>query len=250
MYATVHAMRTRIIASPAFDERILGAILFEDTMDREINGIPTGHYLWEEKNIIPFIKCDKGLAPEENGVQLMKPIPGLDDLLARAKSKGFFGTKMRSVIHKANEAGIKAIIDQQFEVGKQIIAAGLVPIIEPEVNIQSEDKEEIEDMVKSNIIAHLDKLSVDQPVMLKLSLPTKVNHYKELVDHPRCVRVVALSGGYSREEANKILSKQTGIIASFSRALGEGLSHGQSEEEFNSTISASIASIYEASKSG
>jgi fructose-bisphosphate aldolase class I len=251
MYEMVHAMRSRIItAKPFTGEKILGAILFENTMDREIEGIPTGQYLWEKKNIIPFIKIDKGLADEENGVQLMKPIPGLEDLLKRAKAKGFFGTKMRSVINSANEQGIKAIVDQQFAIGKQIISFGLVPIIEPEVNIKADDKELCEDILKSRIMEQLDQLGDDEKVMLKLTLPTKVNHYRECIDHPKVVRVVALSGGYSRDEANEILAKQKGMIASFSRALAEGLVYGSSDEEYESVLAKSIDAIYEASKSG
>jgi len=251
MYDQVHVMRTRIITSPSFTgDKVIGAILFEDTMDRDIEGIPTPTYLWEKKNIIPFLKCDKGLEDEKDGVQLMKPIPGLDDLLKRGKEKGCFGTKMRSVINSANDAGIKAIVDQQFEIGKQIIGHGLVPIIEPEVNIKSADKAECEEILKKYILESLDRLGDDQKVMLKLSIPTKVNHYKECIDHPKCIRVVALSGGYSRVEANELLSKQTGMIASFSRALSEGLSHGQSDDDFNKTLAEAVNSIYEASKSG
>jgi fructose-bisphosphate aldolase class I len=251
MYDMVHKMRSRLITSPSFTgDKVLGAILFENTMDRDIEGIPTGQYLWEKKHIIPFLKVDKGLADEKDGVQLMKPIPGLDDLLKRGKSKGMFGTKMRSVIKSANADGIKAIVEQQFEVGKQIIAAGLVPIIEPEVDIHSPQKEECEDMLKKEIMAQLNKLQDDQKVMLKLSIPTKVNLYKDCVDHPKVVRVVALSGGYSRDEANKLLSKQTGMIASFSRALLEGLNHNQTDEEFNKMVLEAVDSIVEASKAG
>ena len=219
-------------------------------MDREIEGIPTGTFLWEKKNIVPFIKVDKGLAAEENGVQLMKPMPKLDELLKRSKGKNMFGTKMRSVIKKANPDGIKAIVDQQFEIGKQIIKAGLIPIIEPEVDINSPEKEKCEDMLKANILAHLDKLGEDEKVMLKLSLPTKQNHYKECIDHPKCIRVVALSGGYERAQANEILSKQHGMIASFSRALTEGLSDNMSADEFDQKLDEAVTSIYEASKSG
>lgn len=249
MYDVIHAMRSKIITSPGFTgDRILGAILFENTMDREIEGIPTCTFLWKKKKVIPFLKCDKGLAAEENGVQVMKPMPGLDELLKRAKAKGVFGTKMRSVIKAANEEGIQAVVDQQFEVGMQIVAAGLVPILEPEVDITSPEKEKIEAILKEKLIAGLDKLEEGKEVMLKLSLPTVVNHYKELVDHPKCVRVVALSGGYSRDDANVILAKQDGMIASFSRALSEGLSHQQTDEEFNATLDASIACIFDASK--
>lgn len=245
----VHEMRTRMICSPAFSgEKIIGAILFENTMDREIEGLPTGQFLWEKKGVVPFIKCDKGLADEENGVQLMKPMPQLDELLKKSVSKNMFGTKMRSVIKSFNEGGIKAIVDQQFAIGKQIIASGLCPILEPEVDITSPDKEMIEDMLKAELLKGLDALPETENVMLKLSLPTKVNLYKELIDHPRCVRLVALSGGYSREEANKILSKQDGMIASFSRAMLEGLAYSQDQAEFDKTIGATIDSIYEASK--
>ena len=251
MYEMVHAMRSRIItAKPFTGDKILGAILFENTMDREIEGIPTGQYLWEKKQIIPFIKIDNGLADEEDGVQLMKPILGLEDLLKRAKSKGFFGTKMRSVINSANEEGIKAIVEQQFAVGKQIIASGLVPIIEPEVNIKAADKEQCEDILKACILKELDHLGDDEKVMLKLTLPTKVNQYKDCIDHPKVVRVVALSGGYSRDEANEILAKQKGMIASFSRALAEGLLYGSSDEEYEHVLTKSVDAIYEASKSG
>lgn len=249
MFDMVHAMRTRIMTSASFTgERILGAILFENTMDREVEGKPTSQYLWEVKNVVPFLKVDKGLAAEENGVQVMKPMPGLDDLLKRAKAAGIFGTKMRSVIKTANEEGIKAIVDQQFEVGKRIIAAGLCPIIEPEVDIKSPQKKECEEMLKASILKALDALGDDEIVMLKLSLPTVENHYLELVEHPKVLRVVALSGGYAREEANEILSKQKGMIASFSRALTEGLSHTMSAEDFDSTLDKAIGSIFEASK--
>ena len=249
MYEKVHEMRTRMITSSGFSgDKIIGAILFENTMDREIEGLPTGQFLWEKKGIVPFIKCDKGLAEEANGVQLMKPMPQLDELMKKAVGKNMFGTKMRSVIHKCNPEGIKAIVDQQFEVGKQIIGHGLCPILEPEVTITSPDKEAIEDVLVAEMLKGLDALSEDQNVMIKLSLPTKVNLYKPLIDHPRCVRVVALSGGYSREEANEILSKQEGMIASFSRAILEGLSYTQSQEDFDKTMAASVESIYAASK--
>jgi len=248
MYDVIHEMRTRMIKSPAFNgDKILGAILFENTMDREIDGIPTPQFLWEKKNVIPFLKVDKGLAAEENGVQLMKPIPGLDALLKRGKEKGIFGTKMRSVCKLANEEGISAIVAQQFEVGKRIIDAGLMPILEPEVDITSPDKAKIEVILKKKILEHLDQLGEDK-VMLKLSLPSVVNFYKELIDHPKCVRVVALSGGYSRDEANEILKKQNGMIASFSRALAEGLSHQLSDDEYNKIYEKSITCIYEASR--
>jgi fructose-bisphosphate aldolase class I len=251
MYDQVHAMRSRIITSPSFTgEKVLGAILFENTMDRTIDGIPTGQYLWEKKNIIPFLKVDKGLEDEANGVQLMKPISGLDDLLARGKSKGMFGTKMRSVINTANPDGVRAIVEQQFQIGKQIIKAGLVPIIEPEVNIKSPDKAECERLLKACLLDELNKLGEGENVMLKLSLPSVDNFYAECIAHPKCIRVVALSGGYSRDQANAILARQTGMIASFSRALSEGLSHNQTDDEFNAMLQDAVDSIYEASKSG
>lgn len=250
MYEMVHEMRTRMITSPSFTgDKIIGAILFENTMDREIEGLPTGQFLWEKKGIVPFIKCDKGLADEEDGVQVMKPMPQLDELLKKSKAKNMFGTKMRSVIKKANAEGIKKIVNQQFEVGQQILDAGLCPILEPEVDITSSDKEAIEDILKEELLKGLDALKPCCNVMIKLSLPTKVNLYKELIDHPRCVRVVALSGGYSREEANDILSKQEGMIASFSRAILEGLAYGQTAEEFDKTMASSVESIYQASRS-
>lgn len=249
MFEAVHAMRCRIMTAPCFDgSRVLGAILFENTMHREVEGKPTAEYLWS-KNVVPFLKIDKGLAAEENGVQLMKPIPGLDETLKTAHGKGIFGTKMRSVVHKMNAAGIEAIVKQQFEVGKQIFAAGLIPIIEPEVTISSPDKVAIEDALKACILKELDALDDTQKVMLKLSIPTKEDFYTECIDHPKCVRVVALSGGYERDEANALLKKQPRMIASFSRALAEGLSHGLAEEEYNSTLDKSIGSIFEASKS-
>lgn len=249
MFDLVHEMRTRIITSPSFtSDKIIGAILFEQTMDRKVEGKYTGDYLWEEKNIVPFLKIDKGLADEENGVQLMKPNPGLDELLARANERNIFGTKMRSVIKTANEEGIKAVVAQQFEVGKQILAAGLVPIIEPEVDITSADKEKIEELMKADILRHLDELAEGQEVMLKLSIPTVDNMYKELIDHPRVIRVVALSGGYAREEANEKLARNNGLIASFSRALSEGLSADQTDDAFNSTMQETIDGIFEASR--
>lgn len=249
MYDVIHAMRTRMITSPAFKgDRILGAILFENTMDREIEGKPTATYLWEEKQVIPFLKVDKGLAPLENGVQIMKPMPALDDLLKKANANAIFGTKMRSLCKLANEDGIKAVVDQQFEVGKKIIAAGMMPILEPEVDITSPDKVEIEKILKEKILEGLGNLGEDEEVMLKLSLPSVENFYKELVDHPKVVRVVALSGGYSRDEANEILSKQDGMIASFSRALSQGLTHQLSDDEFNKTYDETIECIYQASK--
>jgi fructose-bisphosphate aldolase class I len=251
MYDMVHQMRSRIITSKNFTgDRVLGAILFENTMDRQIEGIPTSQYLWEKKNIVPFLKVDKGLAEEENGVQLMKPIPGLAELLKRAKTAGMYGTKMRSVVKTANPVGIKAIVDQQFEIAKQIIAAGLVPIIEPEVDINSPDKEECEGILEASLLEHLDKLGPDEKVMLKLTIPSKVNYYRECIVHTKCIRVVALSGGYSRDKANELLAKQTGMIASFSRALTEGLSHSMTDDEFDKTLDASVQSIFDASKRG
>ena len=246
MFNLVHQMRTRIITSPAFSkEHILGAILFEQTMDREIEGKKTGDYLWDVKGIVPFLKVDKGLAAEENGVQLMKPMPGLDDLLKRAVERHIFGTKMRSVIKKASREGIKAIVDQQFEIGEKISEAGLVPIIEPEVDIHIADKAEAEAILKEEILKHLEK--VEKPVMLKLSIPSKDNFYEELIQHPKVMRVVALSGGYSRDEANELLARNHGLIASFSRALAEGLSAQQSDAEFNAMMKDSVDRIYAAS---
>ncbi|NMO76955.1 fructose bisphosphate aldolase [Niallia alba] len=248
MFDLVHQMRTRIITSPAFDsEYILGAILFEQTMDSKIEGMYTADYLAEKKGIVPFLKIDKGLAELTNGVQLMKPITDLDEILRRAKERHIFGTKMRSVIKEANPESIKAVVDQQFEVGKQIIAAGLVPIIEPEVDINSPDKEQSEAILKRELLKHLHNLKEDENVMLKLSIPTVANTYKELTTHSRVVRVVALSGGYSREEANQKLKENDNIIASFSRALSEELNVNQSEEEFNNTLKEAVTSIYEAS---
>ena len=249
MMDLIHEMRTRIITSPAFDgDRILAAILFEDTMDREIEGKPTAEYLWEVKKVVPILKVDKGLADEADGVQLMKPIPGLGELLDRAKSKGIFGTKMRSVIKQASPSGVKAIVDQQFEIGRQIVAAGLVPIIEPEVDIHCPAKAEAEDLLKAEITKQLDALPEGELVMLKLTLPEKDNLYAECIAHPRVLKVVALSGGYSRDEANERLARQHDMVASFSRALTEGLSAQQSDEEFNAMLDASIESICEASK--
>ena len=249
MFDLVHQMRSRVITSPAFNgDRILAAILFENTMDREIEGRPTAAYLWDEKRVVPILKVDKGLAEEENGVQLMKPIPGLDALLKKAKEKGIFGTKMRSVIKQANEEGIKAIVEQQFEIGRQIIDAGLVPILEPEVDIHCPDKTEAESILHRLIMEHLDKLEDGKLVMLKLTLPEVDNLYSDCIDHPNVLKVVALSGGYHRDEANERLAKQHRMVASFSRALLEGLSADQSEEEFNKTLDESIQSIFEASK--
>lgn len=247
MFDRVHQMRTRIITSPAFSsDHILGTILFEQTMDREIEGKYTADYL-ADKGIVPFLKIDKGLAEKENGVQLMKPIHDLDETLRRANERNIFGTKMRSVIHEPNPNGIKAVVDQQFEVGKQIIASDLVPIIEPEVNIHSADKEKSEELLKDEILKHLNDLSEDENVMLKLTIPTKANTYKELVDHPRVVRVVALSGGYSRDEANEKLKENHGLIASFSRALAADLYANQSGKEFDDAMKDAVNTIYDAS---
>ena len=249
MMDLIHAMRTRIITSPSFNgDRILAAILFENTMDREIKGRPTAEYLWEVKQVVPILKVDKGLEAEANGVQLMKPMPDLDKLLARAKAKGIFGTKMRSVIKQANPAGIQAIVDQQFAVGRQIIAAGLVPIIEPEVDIHCPDKGQAEELLKAALKTQLDKLPEGQLVMLKLTIPSKDNLYADLITHPRVLKVVALSGGYSRAEANEKLARQKGMVASFSRALTEGLTAQQSAAEFDAALDAAIESIYQASK--
>ena len=248
MFTVVHEMRTRIMTSPSFTgERILGAILFENTMDREVEGQSTASYLWNVKNVVPFLKVDKGLADEVDGAQVMKPMPDLGALLEKVKAAGIFGTKMRSVIKQANADGIKAVVDQQFEVGRQIVAAGLVPIIEPEVDIHCPDKAGAEDLLHAAIKAHLDSLGDDEIVMLKLTLPEKDNLYADFVAHSNVARVVALSGGYSREEANERLSRQNGMVASFSRALAEGLTAQQSDDEFNATLDASIASIFEAS---
>ena len=249
MFSVVHEMRTRIVTSPSFNgDRIMGAILFENTMDREIDGIPSAQYLWEKKNVVPFLKVDKGLADEENGVQLMKPMPGLDDLLARAKDKGVFGTKMRSLIKLANAEGIKGIVDQQFEVGLRIVAAGLVPIIEPEVDIHSPEKAAAEALLRTNLLAHLNRLNPEQKVMFKLTLPEEDNFYADCVAHPNLIKVVALSGGYSREEANSRMSRNNGVVASFSRALTEGLTAQQSDDEFNGLLDGSIGSIFDASQ--
>ncbi|GAB2191509.1 fructose bisphosphate aldolase [Sessilibacter sp. MAH1] len=248
MFDLVHQMRTRIITSPAFTgERVLGAILFENTLDREIEGMPSSAFLWKEKNVVPFLKVDKGLADLENGVQLMKPMPNLAELLQKAKAQEVFGTKMRSFIAEANEEGIKAVVEQQFEVGLQIVEAGLVPIIEPEVDIKSATKAEAEEMLKAALLAKLDALADDQLVMLKLSLPSKPGFYQECIDHPKCIKVVALSGGYSRDDANAKTAENPGMIASFSRALTEGLSAQQSDEEFNALLDSAIESIYQAS---
>jgi fructose-bisphosphate aldolase class I len=248
MFDLVHEMRARIITSPAFDgDRILGAILFEGTMDREIEGTPTAEYLWKEKRVVPFLKVDKGLADVANGVQLMKPIPGLDGLLKRAKAKGVFGTKMRSVVKRADAVGIAAIVRQQFEIGKQILGQGLVPILEPEIDINCPDKAEAEELLRKELLAGFDGLGPEQRVMLKLTLPEEADFYRPCVQHPKVLKVVALSGGYSRDEANARLERNHGVVASFSRALVEGLSAQQSDEEFNRELDAAIASIYAAS---
>lgn len=248
MFTKVHEMRSRIITDAHFNgQRVLGAILFENTLDRTIEGIPSAQYLWEQKQVVPFLKVDKGLVDEANGVQIMKPMPALNELLAKAKAQGVFGTKMRSVIKSANAEGIKAVVAQQFEVGKQIIAGGLVPIIEPEVDINATDKAAAEALLKADMLAALDALDETQNVMLKLTLPDEANFYQALVQHPRVVRVVALSGGYSRELANEKLKQNDGIIASFSRALSEGLSAKQSDDEFSNMLDESIENIYQAS---
>jgi fructose-bisphosphate aldolase class I len=248
MFAIVHQMRTRIITSPSFNsERILAAILFENTMDREIKGQPSGDFLWNVKSVVPFLKVDKGLAAEKDGVQLMKPMPELAALLDKAKAKRIFGTKMRSVIKQADAAGIRAIVNQQFEAARQIISAGLVPIIEPEVDIHCPQKAKAEELLKTAILEKLNELPAGQLVMLKLTLPEHADFYADFVRHPNVVRVVALSGGYTREEANDRLRRNHGVVASFSRALVEGLTAQQSDAEFNALLDASIQSIYEAS---
>ena len=248
MFGKVHEMRTRIMTSPAFGgDRVLGAILFENTMDRQVEGHDTGDYLWNVKNVIPFIKIDKGLADEENGAQVMKPIPDLDSLLERSVAKNMFGTKMRSVIKVANQAGVDAVVAQQFEIGRQIIGHGLVPIIEPEIDIHSPQKAEAEAMLRASLLEHSNTLTADELVMFKLTLPEEDNFYAELVAHPQVVRVVALSGGYSRDEANARLSRNNKMIASFSRALSEGLSAQQSNDEFNATLDVTVQSIRDAS---
>ena len=251
MFGKIHEMRARIIKSPAFTgDKVMGAILFERTMDGDIDGIPTAQYLWEKRRVVPFLKVDKGLADEADGVQLMKPMPDLDALLERAVSKGIFGTKMRSVIHAANPKGIAAVVAQQFDVGRQILGHGLMPIIEPEVTITIADKAEAEDILLAEITKQLDAMPADKQVMLKLSLPEKANQYKSLCEHPRVMRVVALSGGYSRDHANAKLSCNTNMIASFSRALTEGLSAKQSDAEFDTKLADTIDCIFEASKAG
>jgi fructose-bisphosphate aldolase class I len=248
MFDRIHEMRSRIITSPSFGgDRILGAILFEGTMDRQIDGTDTGDFLWERKGVVPFLKVDKGLADEVDGAQVMKPMPDLDELLERAVAKHMFGTKMRSVIKHANPAGVDAVVDQQFEIGRRILAAGLVPIIEPEVDIHSPDKAETEALLKDAILRQLDALPDDEQVMLKLTLPDEDGFYTDLVNHPRVLRVVALSGGYSRDEANEKLARNPGVVASFSRALTEGLRADQSDEEYDAGLDGAIKSIYEAS---
>jgi fructose-bisphosphate aldolase class I len=248
MFALMHAMRARIITSPSFNgDRVLGVILFENTMDREIEGTGTAEYLWSVKNVVPFLKVDQGLADEVDGVQVMKPIAGLDKLLLRANEKGVFGTKMRSVIKLANQAGVDAVVDQQFEIGRQILDAGLVPIIEPEVDIHSPEKAEAESLLKSAIVAQLGRVEGDGQVMLKLTLPDTDDFYRDLVEHPTVLRVVALSGGYTRDEANERLARNHGVVASFSRALTEGLTAQQTDEEFDAVLNASLDSIFAAS---
>ncbi|HEY9276472.1 MAG TPA: fructose bisphosphate aldolase [Candidatus Nanopelagicaceae bacterium] len=248
MFDRIHEMRSRLIKSPAFNgNRVIGAILFEMTMERTIDGIGTAEYLWSKKRVVPFLKVDNGLAAEADGVQLMKPIPELGARIAAANKHGVFGTKMRSVINLANPKGVEAIVKQQFDIGREIIAGGLVPIIEPEVNIKSAEKAEAEDLLKKSLLEHANNLSSDQNIMLKLSIPTKTNLYQELVSHPRVVRVVALSGGYSRDDANKLLAQNAGVIASFSRALVEGLTAQLSDSDFDKALDTSIQSIYDAS---
>lgn len=248
MFALVHAMRTRIITSPCFNgDRLLGAILFENTVDRDIEGQPTADYLWERKRVVPFLKVDKGLAPEQDGSQLMKPITNLDALLDKGRKKNVFGTKMRSVVKQADRAGIAANVAQQFEIGRQILAAGLIPILEPEVDIHCPDKAEAEALLKAEILAHLERLDADRPIMLKLTIPDEDNLYADVIAHPKVLRVVALSGGYTRADANQRLARNHGMVASFSRALVEDLSAQQSDAEFNRTLDASIESIHQAS---
>ena len=251
MFDLVHAMRSRLITSPSFtSEKVLAAILFEMTMDREIEGIPTAQYLWEKKGIVPLLKIDKGLADEENDVQVMKPMPELDKLLDRGVEKGIFGTKERSVINAANAEGIHAVVDQQFEIGKQVLAKGMVPILEPEVTISIDDKKEAEELLKAALLKGLDDIPEGQQVMIKVSIPTVDNFYEDLINHPKVMRVVALSGGYERDDANERLSRNKGLIASFSRALLEGLTADQSQEEFDNTLATTIDGIYKASVAG
>jgi len=248
MFDIIHAMRTRIMTSPAFNgDRIMGAILFENTIDREVEGRATADYLWDVKRVVPFLKVDKGLADEANGAQVMKPMPGLAELLQKARQKNIFGTKMRSVIKTANDDGVDAVVTQQFEIGRQIVEAGLVPIIEPEVDINSPQKFDTEILLRDALLSHLDQLEEHQLVMLKLTLPERDNYYEACIQHPNVLKVVALSGGYSREEANQRLARQNGMVASFSRALTEGLGAQQSDDEFNRVLDASIESIFQAS---
>jgi fructose-bisphosphate aldolase, class I len=248
MYDRIHEMRTRIIKSPSFNgERVLGAILFENTMDRDIDGLGSAEYLWSKKGVVPFLKVDKGLAEEADGVQVMKPIPGLDALLERAVEAGVFGTKMRSVISRADKAGVEAVVDQQFQIARQIVGHGLVPIIEPEVDIYSETKAEAEELLRASIIEHLDQLAPDEQVMLKLSIPSVDDFYRPLIEHPNVVRVVALSGGYPRDEANQRLARNHGMIASFSRALTEGLTAQMSDVDFDEALAKTIDAIFAAS---
>ena len=249
MFDLIHAMRSRIMTSPAFGgDRVLGAILFEMTMDREVQGMPSARYLWQEKNVVPFLKVDKGLADEANGAQLMKPMPELDALCERAVKNEVFGTKMRSVIKLANPEGIAANVKQQFEIGSQILKHGLCPILEPEVDIHSPEKAAAEALLKKEMLAHLEALPADQSVMVKLTLPEESGFYQDVIQHPRMLKVVALSGGYSRDEANSRLTANHGMIASFSRALTQGLSAGQSDSEFNDLLDAAIESIFQASR--
>lgn len=251
MFDLVHAMRSRLITSPSFtSEKVLAAILFEMTMDREIEGIPTAQYLWEKKGIVPLLKIDKGLADEENDVQVMKPMPELNKLLDRGVEKGIFGTKERSVINAANAEGIQAVVDQQFEIGKQVLAKGMVPILEPEVTISIDDKKEAEELLKAALLKGLDDIPEGQQVMIKVSIPTVDNFYEDLINHPKVMRVVALSGGYERDDANERLSRNKDLIASFSRALLEGLTADQSQEEFDNTLATTIDGIYKASIAG
>ena len=251
MFDMMHAMRSRIIKSPSFvGDKVIGAILFEMTMDRDIDGTPTAEYLWTQKQVVPFLKIDKGLEEAKNGVKMMKPIPGLAETLDRAKGLGVFGTKERSVIDAANKDGIASIVLQQFDIGYQVLSHGLMPILEPEVTITIDDKAEAEAMLRDEILKHLDMVPADQQVMLKLSLPTVANTYKPLIDHPKVMKVVALSGGYSRDEANALLAQNEGMIASFSRGLSEGLSAKQPETDFDSTLSTAVTGIYEASIAG
>jgi fructose-bisphosphate aldolase, class I len=249
MYDRIHEMRTRIIKSPSFNgERVLGAILFENTMDRDIDGLGSAEYLWRKKGVVPFLKVDKGLAEGADGVQVMKPIPGLDELLERAVEAGVFGTKMRSVISRADKAGVEAVVDQQLEIARQIVGHGLVPIIEPEVDIHSETKAEAEELLRASIIEHLDQLAPDEQVMLKLSIPSVDDFYRPLIEHPNVVRVVALSGGYPRDEANQRLARNHGMIASFSRALTEGLTAQMSDVDFDEALAKTIDEIFAASR--